>query len=52
MFKGEQMCITFWLEKPSGKRKFWRSRHRWENNIKMDLREMGCENMNWTDGEL
>jgi hypothetical protein len=24
------------------KRPFWRCRHRWKNNIKMDLKEIGC----------
>jgi hypothetical protein len=28
--------------KPEGKRAFRRPRLRWENNIKMDLREGGC----------
>jgi hypothetical protein len=28
------------------------SGHRWENNVKMDLREIDCENMNWNDGGL
>ena len=26
-----------------------RRRRRWENNIKMNLREVGWGNMNWTD---
>ena len=29
--------------KPEGKRPLGRSRHRWEDNIKMDLREVGCD---------
>ena len=28
--------------KPEGKRPPARPRHRWEDNIKMDLQEMGC----------
>jgi hypothetical protein len=24
-------------------------RHRWENNIKMDLQEVGCRGMDWID---
>jgi len=24
-------------------------RRRWEDNIKMDLQEVGCEGMDWTD---
>jgi hypothetical protein len=30
---------------PEGKRQLGRPRHRWNNNIKMDLREWGC--MDW-----
>jgi hypothetical protein len=29
------------MGKPEGKRPLGRSRHRWENGIKMDLREIG-----------
>ena len=35
--------------KPEGKRPLGRPRHRWGDNIKMDLQEMGCEGMDWTD---
>jgi hypothetical protein len=28
--------------KPEGKRPLVRTRRRWEDNIKMDLQEMGC----------
>ena len=31
--------------KPEGKRPLWRPRRRWEDNIKMDLREVGCGGM-------
>ena len=27
---------------PDGKRPFGRRRHRWEDNIKIDLQEVGC----------
>jgi hypothetical protein len=33
--------------KPEGKRPLGRSRHRWEDNIIMDLREMGWEGVDW-----
>jgi hypothetical protein len=33
--------------KPEGKRPLGRPRYRWENNIKMDLQEMGCGSMDW-----
>ena len=31
--------------KLEGKRPMRRSRHRWEDNIKMDLQEVGCGGM-------
>jgi hypothetical protein len=30
------------VEKPEGMRPFGRPRRRWNDNIKMDLQEMGC----------
>jgi hypothetical protein len=30
-------------------RQLGRPRHSWENNIKMDLREVGCGGMDWID---
>ena len=33
--------------KPVGKRPLGRLRRRWEDNIKMDLQEMGCGSVNW-----
>ena len=33
--------------KPDGRRPLGRSRHRWEDNIKMDLTEVGCRDMDW-----
>jgi hypothetical protein len=35
--------------KPEGKRPLGRPRHRWEDNIKMNLREIGWGGMNWID---
>ena len=35
--------------KPEGKRPLWRPRHRWEDNIKMDLEEVGCGCMEWIE---
>jgi hypothetical protein len=31
------------------KRPFGRSRYRWEDNIKMDLKQIGCEGVDWMD---
>ena len=33
--------------KPEGKRPLWRPRRRWEDNIKMDLKEVGCVPGHW-----
>jgi len=35
--------------KPKGKRPLGRPRHRWEDNIKMDLQEVGCGGMDWIE---
>ena len=35
--------------KPEGKRPLGGHRHRWEDNIKMGLQEVGCGNMDWID---
>jgi hypothetical protein len=38
--------------KPKGKRPFESPRHRWEDNIKMDLQELGCGGIEWIDMAL
>ena len=35
--------------KPEGKRPLGRQRRRWEDNIKMDLRDVGCDAGDWID---
>jgi hypothetical protein len=35
--------------KPEGKRPLWRPRHRWEDNIKMDLQEVGRGLGDWME---
>jgi len=35
--------------KPEGKRPLWRPRCRWEDNIKLDLREVGFEGIYWIE---
>jgi len=37
------------VEKPEGKRPPRRPRLRWEDNIKMDLEEVGCGGMDWVE---
>ena len=34
---------------PEGKRPLGKLRHRWEDNIKMDLQEVGCGGMDWIE---
>ena len=35
--------------KPEGKRPLGRPRLRWEDNIKMDLQEVGCGGVDWIE---
>jgi hypothetical protein len=35
------------VRRPEGKRPLGRPRHKWEDNIKMDLREIGIDGVNW-----
>ena len=37
------------MGKPERKRPLGRPRCRWEDNITMDLQEVGCGGMNWID---
>jgi hypothetical protein len=37
------------VSKSEGMRKLRRPRCCWEDNIKMDLQEVGCEGMDWID---
>jgi hypothetical protein len=34
---------------PEGRRPLQRPRRRWEDNIKMDLQEVGCGGMGWIE---
>jgi len=39
---GETRSATkFWSERPEGKRPLGRPKHRWKDNIRMDLKEIG-----------
>ena len=35
--------------KPTGKRPLGRPRHRWKDNIRLDLKEIGISMRNWVD---
>jgi len=40
---GVRNAYNISVEKPKGKGQLCGPRHRWEDNIKMDLKETGCE---------
>jgi hypothetical protein len=43
------MHIAFWLENQKEKGHYERPTRKWENNIKIDIREMGWVSMDSTD---
>jgi hypothetical protein len=43
----DEKRIQILVSKPEGKKPLRRHRYRWEDNNKMDLREMGFEGMDW-----
>ena len=48
MGEGE-VYARFLVGKPEGKRPLGRPRHRGEDNIKMNLQEIGCGSMEWIE---
>ena len=42
-------AFKFLTGKPTGKRPLWRPRHRWEDNIRIDLEEIGISAGNCVD---
>jgi hypothetical protein len=48
MGRGEA-CTGFWWGNLREKSPLGRPRSRWEDNIKMDLQEIGCGGMDWID---
>jgi len=47
---GASKCVyRVLVGKPEGKRPLGRPRRTWEDNIKMDLQEVGCEDMDLID---
>jgi hypothetical protein len=46
MEEGRGVCRLL-IGRPEGKRPLGRPRHRWEDNIKMDIREIGINGANW-----
>jgi hypothetical protein len=45
----ERGAYRILVGRPEGRRPLGRPRRRWEDNIKMDIREVGWEDMNWID---
>jgi hypothetical protein len=48
-YGGEERRCTVLVRKPEGKRPLGRRRRRWEDNIKMNVQEVGCEGMDWIE---
>jgi len=49
-YMGDSKCLyRVLVGKPEGKRLLGISRSRWEDNSKMDLQEVRCGGMDWTD---
>jgi hypothetical protein len=47
---GEGRCVyRVLVGKPEGKRTLGRPKPRWEDNIKMNFQEVGCEGMDWIE---
>jgi len=48
-YGGRRGVYSVLVGKPEGKRPLGRPRHRWEDNIKMNLQEVVCGDMDWID---
>jgi hypothetical protein len=42
-------AYTILVGKPRGRRPLGRHKHRWDDNIRMGVREIGWSGMDWTD---
>ena len=50
MYGGEKRGVyRVLVAKPEGKRPLGRHSRRWEDNIKMDLQEVGCGGVEWIE---
>jgi hypothetical protein len=45
----QKNCIKCLVGRPDGKRPAGKPRPRWEDNIKMDFKEIGWKGMDWID---
>jgi hypothetical protein len=48
MGEKRNMCMIL-VGKPEGNTPLGRPRRRWEDNIKMDITEIGCGGLDWID---
>jgi hypothetical protein len=48
-YGSEERRVQGLMRKPEGKRPLGKPRRRWEDNIKMDLQEVGCRGMDWIE---
>jgi hypothetical protein len=48
-YGGGERCVPGLGGEPAGKRPFGRPGRRWEDNITMDLQEVGCGGIDWID---
>ena len=49
MYGGRTGVYRVLMGKPEGKSPIGRPRRRWEDNIKIDLQEVGCGGIDWID---
>jgi hypothetical protein len=47
--RGKSNAYRILVGKPDGKRSLGRPRRRWMDNIKIDLREIGWDRVDWID---
>jgi len=47
--EARRSVYRFLVGKPEGKGRLGRPRRRWENNINVDIQEVGCGGMDWID---
>jgi hypothetical protein len=48
-YGGEERCIQGFCGEPEGKRPLGRPKRRRDDNVKMDVQEVGCGVMDWND---
>ena len=49
VYRGKESGYRVLLGKIEGKKPLGSSRRKWEDNIKMDLQEVGCGSMDWIE---